>query len=183
MSELGVLPRHPPITEVAVFSTTPITHILISPLLYGAERDKWITFRLAIVGKIHRWIEYRAIDWMITFPDCLLVNSGCDHKKSDDKTRHARTTFFDRNDCYGYFRDTSRIGYSVNEGNDFFVNYLGPPTVWEHSNHCSGWPPQFRREVWEVLLCCKRLGGAWRNLATVIIEKLAKIVYLTDDTD
>lgn len=154
---------HPPITEVAVFSVDQVDHVYIR---IGAVASKQMSLRL--IGKWQKWNEYRIIGWMTHFPDCLLTVPYCE----SGGTLYSYTCF-NRDNQYGYFCDTTRIGYSVKEKSAFFINYLGPPTVWEPSNHCSGWPPQFRVEVWHILLACKRLGGVWRNVRFLIIGQLA----------
>ena len=170
--------RHPPITEVAVFSVEPRTHIGIGVCLSGECHTTWYALSLIHVGKGDAWTEYRIDGWMTQFPSCLSECLCCaSMKKITTLNDYPSTTFFSNNDRYGYFREpnSNRIGYSVKEGTDFFVNYLAPPPVWERSNHCSQWPPQFQREVWSILLCCKRLGGPWRNLADLLIQQLAQL--------
>jgi hypothetical protein len=172
--DLGV-PSHPPITAVAVFSTTPIDHVHLSPLRLGEFNTKWYTLPLIYVDTYSHWFEYRVRGWSTTFPDGLLENSGCESMRNDSG-EYPRATFFEGDDCYGYYRDNERIGYSVGEGNCFFVNYLCQPLVWSRENHID-WSPAFKREAFQILLCCKRLGGAWRNLATLLIEQLAQLQY------
>jgi len=166
---------HPPITEVAVFSVRPMDTIAIGIRPIGSSYVTWHELSLIHVGMLREWNEYRIAGWMQCFPSCLLENLCCDSKRGRTVEEYASTTFFDNQDCYGYYRDLNRIGYSVKEGSSFFVNYLGPPSQWKPSNHCSQWPPQFQREVWNLLLCCKRLGGAWKDLKLLLIRQLAQL--------
>ncbi len=170
---------HPPITEVAVFSVKPLGHISIG--IYCVVESEiivfWHQFSLRRIDKWKSWYEYRIVGWMKQFPTCLVENSCCVSKRKGDK--YLSTTFFESSDCYGYYRepDSDRIGYSVKEGEEFFVNYLAPPLVWESTNH-HAWPPQFRAEVWCILLSCKRLGGPWRNLKYLLIGQLSQLANI-----
>ena len=160
----------PFISAVVVFSTEPITHVYLSPMTRGEQNVRWYKLPLVQIGTYQSWIEYCVKDWTATFPDGLLTNSGCESKFIDYD--RSRVTFFDSHDCYGYFRNPNRKGYSVYEGDDVFVNYLEPPSMWTTDNHLQ-WPHSFKMKAFQVLLACKRLGGAWRNLAIVLIRQLA----------
>lgn len=87
--------------------------------------------------------------------------------------------FFNADDRYGYCREHSerkmrkRLGYSVKEYSELFIQFLGNPLEWTPENHRE-WETEFRRDAFNTLLLCKK-NLILRDLKYILIKNLSKI--------
>jgi hypothetical protein len=164
---------HPPITEVAVFSLGDHdpTDIWIAFVRPNNTNGRYTRCELVFIRQFQDWKEYRIKNWMRIYPTCFTNETAVISRLS--LAAHDDVCSLDSDDCIGYFADTHRNGYAIHEGSDFFVNYLCPPPIWTIENHALSWPPWFQKEVWCILCCCWRLGGAFRHLRFEFIKQLS----------
>jgi hypothetical protein len=182
---------HPPITEVRVFvqrrarGLPSICRKEVAVLVNGAKNlsvpGGHVVLPLDVVGVVRMsplvWDEYRVIGWQKAFPDCMVSKRSCSATYPGD-SNYIPCTFFDSDDEYGYFGDgensSKRGGYSVMEGSDYFVNFLEVPTEWTPENHRE-WTPEFKSEVFQLLLVFHHFDPRFRDLRFLFIKELAKL--------
>ena len=133
--------------------------------------------KVTIVG--WSFTEYDVLSWQTTFPDGA-VSMSC-FSSGPPGARRADVCFLSDDDCYGYIGhdDDAQIGWSVNEGSDYFVNYLAQPRQWSHIA-ASLFVPAFRTEARMILLLAQRLLKGRcnvRDIGQLIIQALADAYY------
>ena len=188
-----VIRFNPTITAIAVFSKDEIKtiHICLHDELKYTPKD----FRECGLEKVgvfkkysHTWHEYRVIDienlnlekrlhvrWKKTPPGGLFSLVIADINGMLPPLYNTNTVFFYADDRYGYFREILKFreGYSVQEGGDIFVQFLGE-AIWNPEFY-KDLPDMLRKDILHWLWVCKKLSGRMKGIKRVMIEYLVRM--------
>lgn len=200
---------HPPITKVIVYSIDDIDSVYISPQnnYAGKPGAVYKKMGLTFIKKMRDFNQYYITNWQKEYPDGLsrfklVYSTNLSPNELKDYWKvwlHVQGTFLDENDEYGDYEEMierkfkskpemvkpRRIGYSVDEGSSFFVNYLGPPVKpieWSYEKHAIR--SKHYNEFWHssiiILMMAKRKYFP-KDIAVMIIASLSKHYPIYED--
>ena len=176
-----------PITSVSIFIIDEVNDnfqlSIVKESWFNLPDDSLIEFDkkdLIYVSKYKKWKEYKIKNWNDKSENNFKNWENFKWSYFNDDCSKCGNTFINIDDEYGYYRKNEtiprkcrRIGFSTNEGSNFFVNFLAPPLKWNINNHYE-WPKSFKKEVIYVLMICER-KRIYKDLKYLLIETLADL--------